>query len=82
MFYYVYVLLSSKDKGIYTGYTDNLNRRYKEHKKGYVDATKDRRPLELLYFEGYKDKGKAFIRERYLKTGWGRNYIEKIVDNP
>ncbi len=80
MFYFVYVLLSKKDNGTYTGYTDNLKRRYQEHQKGLVFATKDRRPLELTYFEGYKDKKKAMAREKYLKTGWGRNYLAKIFN--
>ncbi len=80
MFYYVYVLNSKKDKGIYTGYTDNLKRRYQEHRNGNVAATRHRRPLELIYFEGYKNKQKAWLREKYLKTGWGRNYLEKILN--
>ena len=81
MFYYIYVLISKKDGGIYIGYTDNLKRRYKEHQSGYVTATKDRRPLELIYFEGYRNKKKAIMREKYLKTGWGRNYLIKILNN-
>ena len=78
MYYFVYVLQSKKDGGIYTGYTDDLNRRYREHQWGLVVTTKARRPPELVYFEGYKDKIKAMAREKYLKTGWGRNYLAKI----
>jgi len=81
MFYYVYVLLSKKDQGIYTGFTDDLRRRFKEHMRGSVIATRDRRPLELIYFEGYRDKLDAMHREKYLKTGWGRNYLKKILKN-
>ncbi|MFA5083856.1 MAG: GIY-YIG nuclease family protein [Candidatus Paceibacterota bacterium] len=81
MFYFVYVLLSHKDKGLYTGFTDNLERRIKEHNQGLVESTKNRTPLELIYFEGYKDKRTALKREKYLKTGWGRNYLNKITDN-
>jgi len=79
MFYYVYVLFNIKDKGIYTGFTDNLSRRIKEHQRGLVESTKDRQPLKLLYFEGYLDKKSAMSREKYLKTGWGRNYLQKVV---
>jgi len=81
MFYFVYVLFSRKDKGLYTGFTDNLKRRIKEHNQGLVASTKNRRPLELIYFEGYKDKSSAQKREGYLKIGWGRNYLKKILDN-
>lgn len=81
MFYYVYVLKSKKDKGTYTGFTGNLAQRIKDHSSGYVTSTKDKRPLELVYFEGYLERKKAIIRERYLKTGWGRNYIDKIIND-
>lgn len=81
MFYFVYVLFSNKDKWLYTGFTDNLERRIKEHNQGLVESTKNRAPLELTYFEGYKDKRTALEREKYLKTGWGRNYLKKIIDN-
>jgi len=74
-------LFSRKDKGLYTGFTDNLKRRIKEHNQGLVASTKNRRPLELIYFEGYKDKSSAQKREGYLKIGWGRNYLKKILDN-
>ena len=81
MFYFVYVLFSHKDKGLYTGFTDNLKRRIKEHNQKLVESTKNRTPFELIYFEGYKDKRAALEREKYLKTGWGRNYLKKIIDN-
>jgi putative endonuclease len=81
MFYYVYLLFSHKDKGVYTGLTDNLRRRIKEHNQGKTESTKNRRPLDLIYFEGYKNKEIALRREIYLKTGWGRNYLKKIINN-
>jgi len=81
MFYFVYVLLSNRDKRLYTGFTDNLTKRVKEHNRGWVESTKDRRPLDLIYFEGYKDKKSALSREKYLKTGWGRNYLSKILES-
>jgi len=81
MFYFVYVLFSRKDKGLYTGFTDNLKRRIKEHNQGLVVSTKNRRSLELIYFEGYKDKKTTQDREKYLKTGWGRNYLNKVLDD-
>jgi len=79
MFHYIYILFSKKDNKLYTGFTNDLNRRYKEHTKGLVRSTKERRPLELIYFEGYKNEKDARRRENYLKTGWGRSYINKIL---
>ena len=47
---YVYVLQSSKDKNFYTGCTNNLNKRFKEHNEGKVQSTRDRKPLKLIYY--------------------------------
>ena len=63
----------------YVGYTDNIKRRVLEHNKGLVISTKNRRLLELRYFEGHRNKLIAMKREKYLKTGWGRNYLNKIL---
>jgi len=79
MFYYAYVLLSKRDDGSYVGFSDDLKRRLREHNRGMVSSTHNRRPLTLVYFEGYRDKIKAMRREKYLKTGWGRNYLKKII---
>ena len=50
MLYYTYVLLSKKDNKFYTGYTKNLNLRFKQHCEGQVQSTKNRRPLKLIYY--------------------------------
>ena len=67
MFYFVYVLKSSKDKKFYTGYTKNLKLRFKQHAGGKVDSTKKRIPLKLIYFEGCLNQQDATHREKYLK---------------
>lgn len=74
-FYYVYVLQSEKDKQWYTGYTDDLQRRLKEHKSGQCYSTKNRRPLKPIYFEGCLSKDDAIAREKYLKSGMGKRYL-------
>ena len=48
--YYVYILQSQKDNNFYTGYTKDLKKRLKEHKSGDVKSTRNRRPLELIYY--------------------------------
>ncbi len=81
-FYYVYVLISEYDGLFYTGYTKNINKRVEEHNLGNVSSTKLRRPLILVYWEGYH----ATRREKYLKSGNGkiyiRNRIQKYLENP
>ena len=75
MFYYVYVLLSKKDKKFYTGYTKNLKLRFEQHCKGLVESTKDRRPLELIYYEACLNQQDATHREKYLKTYHGKMFL-------
>ncbi|MFH1413375.1 MAG: GIY-YIG nuclease family protein [Candidatus Omnitrophota bacterium] len=65
--FYIYLLRSQKDKKLYTGFTNNLNRRVQEHNSGLVASTKSRRPFELIYLEGYKSEKDARDRERSLK---------------
>ena len=48
--YYTYVLLSKKDGNMYSGFTDNMKLRFEKHQKGLVQSTKNRRPLELVYY--------------------------------
>lgn len=67
--YYVYILLSEKDKKLYFGYTSNLKLRIEEHNSGKVSATKNRRPLLLIGYEAYNNKKDAMARERYFKSG-------------
>ncbi|MBI5198421.1 MAG: GIY-YIG nuclease family protein [Nitrospirae bacterium] len=75
--YYVYILHSQKDGKLYTGYTNNINRRIAEHNEGKVESTKNRRPLRLIYYEAYLEKADAENREIFLKSGSGKRYIKK-----
>jgi len=75
MFHYTYVLLSTKDKKFYVGFTKNLKKRFEDHCAGRVSSTKERRPLELVYYEASAHKSDAQKREQYLKTYHGRAYI-------
>ena len=74
--YYVYVLQSTKDNKLYSGYTRDLKHRIELHNKGLVPTTKNRRPLKLIYYEACLNKNDAVRREQYLKSGWGKRYIK------
>ena len=76
MFYYIYVLKSKKDSKFYTGYTKNLKLRFEQHQAGLITSTKNRLPLELVYFEGCKNQQDATHREKYLKTFYGKMFIK------
>ena len=80
-YYYVYILQSDLDQNFYTGYTNNLNRRIKEHNNGKVKSTTNRRPFKLVYWEGCLNQHDATKREKYLKTAWGKRYIKNRIKN-
>lgn len=71
MTYTVYVLYSTKDKKLYVGCTSDIEKRVERHYKGLVPATKHRRPIVLIHTEAFREKEKAFVRERFLKSLWG-----------
>lgn len=73
--YYTYVLQSKIKGNFYTGTTENLNQRLKQHNNGLVFSTKSMRPLQLIYFEACLNKDDAYRRERYLKSGMGKRYL-------
>ncbi|MFC1631124.1 GIY-YIG nuclease family protein [Candidatus Omnitrophota bacterium] len=79
--YYVYVLKSGKDSKLYTGFTDDLKRRLKEHNSGEEPSTKHRVPFKLIYYEACLAKKDALARERFLKTGKGKRYIQNRLKN-
>lgn len=79
--YYVYILQSKKDSKFYTGYTNNLKQRVKQHCDGKVLSTKNRLPLKLVYYEACLNQQDATHREKYLKTSWGKRYIKSRLNN-
>ena len=79
--YFTYVLQSEKDKQLYIGFTKNLKKRIAFHNEGKVRATAGRRPLTLIYYEACLNEFDAVKREKYLKTGYGRRYLNNRLAN-
>lgn len=78
--FYVYVLKSSKDQKFYTGTTNNLEERLRQHNYRMVRSTKNRGPLELIYYEACLNKYDAYCREKYLKSGMGKRYLRNRLN--
>jgi putative endonuclease len=53
-----------------------LKSRIHKHTKGFVPATKFRRPLKLIYYEAYLNENDAKRREKFLKGGKGHNELK------
>ena len=65
--YYVHILQSDADDGLYIGFSSDLKRRLAEHQCGRAFATSYRGPWKLIYYEAYLEEADALGRERYLK---------------
>jgi len=61
---------------LYTGYTNNLRKRFKEHTDSKSTYTKGRGPYELIYYEACLMEEDARSRELYLKSGRGKRFIK------
>jgi len=78
-FYYTYVLLSLKDNKFYIGSTSDLKKRFIAHCKGMVNATKNRLPVKLIFYEAYLNKYDAIRREDYFKTSKGKQTLRNML---
>ena len=76
----VYVLKSEKNGKRYVGYTgkDPSVRLY-EHNAGSNKYTRQNSPFILLYTEQYEEKTEAAKRERFLKSGQGRKFLDETI---
>jgi putative endonuclease len=77
--FYVYTLLSHKDKKFYTGFTTELKKRLQAHARGEVKSTRNRRPLKVIHCEYFINKQDAKAREIFLKSGFGRNQLKQAL---
>jgi putative endonuclease len=78
---YVYLLESLKDKSWYIGYSEDLRKRLERHNKGENEYTKNKAPWKLVYYEAYLNKLDALGREKFLKSGSGRKFLKKQLNN-
>ncbi|MCT4612945.1 MAG: GIY-YIG nuclease family protein [Clostridia bacterium] len=75
---YIYIL-ECKDKTLYTGWTNNLEKRIEAHNEGKgAKYTKGRGPVKLLYFEEFEDKKEAMKREYAIKK-MTKSEKEKLI---
>jgi putative endonuclease len=75
----VYILISTKTKRYYTGSTDDIDRRLKEHNYGKVLSTKNGRPWSLATFIECYDLSSAKSSELRLKDYKRKDILDKVV---
>ena len=81
MTYYVYIIRSINFDYTYAGHTKDIKARISEHNRGKTRSNKRFRPFELVYFECFKTRKEAIDRERYFKSGSGREHLKEILKN-
>ena len=74
----VYAIKSMSRNYIYVGMTNNLPRRFSEHNKRENKSTKAYTPFALIYDEEFSDRALARLRERYLKSGAGKEFLKAL----
>ena len=77
--FWVYILRCA-DGSYYTGHTDNLEKRTREHDAGAMTDcyTFRRRPLQLVFSQGFPTRAEALASERQIK-GWSRGKKEAMM---
>jgi putative endonuclease len=78
MAWFVYALQSQKDGGLYVGMTSDVGRRLEEHNRGYNRSTQSRTPFQLIYVEECESRQRAREREKFFKTGKGREMLRRL----
>jgi len=74
---YVYILKSQRDNSHYIGVTGDLKRRIQEHNSASVKSSRLKRPHRLIWYCVFKNKGKAYNFEKYLKSSSGYAFSKK-----
>ena len=74
--FFVYVLRSQRDGTLYIGLTQDVARRLQQHNRGHERSTRAKRPFALLLSEGFETREAARAREKYHKSGFGREILK------
>ena len=79
--YYVYMLTNWNNKVLYTGITNNLERRLYEHKNKLVEGfTTKYNVNKLVYYDYTSDVSSAIAREKEIK-GWTRQKKNELIES-
>jgi putative endonuclease len=74
--YTVYVL-SNPDGKLYVGQTADFVKRFSRHNNNQEPYTRNKGPWSVVLQEQYLTRGEAMIREKYLKQGSGRRWLQE-----
>lgn len=79
MKYWIYIMTNTNRNVLYIGVTNDLHRRYTEHKTGVIEGFSKKYNCHILvYFEEFQQIEDAIAREKQLK-GWKREKKELLI---
>lgn len=79
MVFFVYVLKNAFNGNLYKGHTADLAKRLQEHNSGKNRSTKPFIPWKLVYYEEFTTRIDAVKREKYFKSGSGREFLKLLL---
>ena len=74
----VYALSSLNKNYIYVGQTNSLSRRFNQHNLGLEKTTRFYKPFRIIYSEEFLNRLQAREKEKYLKSGVGKEFLKSI----
>jgi putative endonuclease len=77
--WFVYALRSLQDGNLNIGISQNPDKRVETHNKGKTDSTRNRRPFVLIYKESCNSLKEARQKEKYYKSGFGREVLKNSI---
>ena len=77
--FFVYAISSRVRPYIYVGLTADVERRLREHNNGENRSTKAYVPFELIFKEEDETRDKARAREKYFKSGVGKEFLRSLL---
>ncbi len=77
--YYLYILLNEAKTRTYTGVSDDINKRLKEHNDGRVTSSRPHRPYKIIHTESFATSIEARQKEKFYKSTTGRRRLRDIL---
>ncbi|MFA7253970.1 MAG: GIY-YIG nuclease family protein [Patescibacteria group bacterium] len=76
---FVYILQSEKNDEYYVGSTEDVESRLNQHNSGNVQATRNKAPYKIVFFQCFESVSLARRAEMKIKSWKRRDFIEKII---
>jgi len=76
---YVYILLNKAKTRTYTGVTDNIEKRLKEHNEGKIKSSRPYRPYQVIHAEEFETLSQARQMEKFYKSTTGRRRLKEML---